>query len=322
MYLVTGGAGFIGSHLVRTLVERGERVRVLDICAADRRERLADVLDEVEWIAGDVRDGATVSAACRGVEVVLHQAAVASVPQSVAAPAETHAVNVGGTLNVLLAAQAQGVRRVVFASSSAVYGEHPAALKTEELPTRPLSPYGAQKLAAEAYIPVWNALYGVEAVALRYFNVFGPEQDPNGAYAAVIPAFITAALEGRAPVIYGDGEQSRDFIYVGNVVDVNLLAATLPAAAGRILNVGTGQGVSLNTLVAALGRTLGRELVPDYQPERPGDIRESVADVSQLHAALAYEPATSFAGGLARTVAAYQNSTRDASAATGARASR
>ncbi len=306
MYLVTGGAGFIGSHLVRALVQRGERVRVLDNCATRPQARLADLIGQVEWVTGDVRDGETVKRACRGVDVVFHLAAVASVPRSVVAPAETHAVNVDGTLNVLLGAQAQGARRVVFASSSAVYGEHPAAPKSEEMPTRPRSPYGVQKLAAEAYLPVWNALYEVETVALRYFNVFGPGQDPHGAYAAVIPAFITAALAGRAPVIYGDGEQSRDFIYVGNVVEVNLLAATLPEAAGHILNVGMGQGVTLRRLVAELGCALGRELVPDYHPARLGDLRESVADISRLRATLGYEPAVSFAEGLARTVAAYQ----------------
>jgi UDP-glucose 4-epimerase len=257
-------------------------------------------------VDGDIRDLDCVRAACRGVEVVLHQAAIASVPQSIATPALTHTVNVDGTLNVLLAARAHGVRRVVFASSSAVYGDHPASPKAETLPTRPLSPYGVQKLAAEAYLPVWNTLYGVEAVALRYFNVFGPDQDPHGAYAAVIPVFIMTALAGRPPVIYGDGEQSRDFIHIDDVVDVNLLAATVPAAAGQIMNVGTGRGVTLNRLAAELGRVLDREVVPEYYPARPGDIRESLADISCLQTTLDYAPVVSFADGLARTVEGYK----------------
>lgn len=307
MYLVTGGAGFIGSHLVRALVRQGERVRVLDNCKLDSQWRVADVRAEVEWVDGDIRDIECVRAACRGVEVVLHQAAVASVPQSIARPVLTHTVNVDGTLNVLLAARAHGVRRVVFASSSAVYGNHPASPKTETLPTRPLSPYGAQKLAAEAYISVWNALYSVEAVALRYFNVFGPDQDPHGSYAAVIPAFIVNVLAGQVPVIYGDGEQSRDFVYIDDVVDINLLAATAPAAAGQIMNVGTGRGVTLNRLVAELGRVLDREVIPKYHASRPGDIRESLADVSRLRETLHYAPVVSFADGLARTVEAFKH---------------
>ena len=308
MYLVTGGAGFIGSHLVRELVRRGTRVRVFDDLSSGWKSRLADVWNDIEWIDGDVRDAEAVRRACRGVDVVQHLAAIASVPRSIAEPALTHAVNVDGTLNVLIAAKEAGVRRVVFASSSACYGDNPATPKSEDLPTHPLSPYGAQKLAAEAYIPVWNALYGVEAVALRYFNVFGPAQDPRGAYAAVIPAFITAALEGRTPIIYGDGEQSRDFIYVGDIADINILAATVPAAAGKVLNVGTGRASTLNEILQHIGAALGRQLTPQYQDSRPGDVRESLADTTQLRATLGYASRVPFAEGIARTVHAYAES--------------
>lgn len=288
-------------------------MRVFDNQSTGTKSRLADVIHDIEWIDGDVRNAEAVRSACRDVDIVQHLAAIASVPRSVAEPAFTHAVNVDGTLNVLLAAKETDVRRVVFASSSACYGDNPTTPKSEDLPTHPLSPYGVQKLAAEAYIPVWNALYGTEAVALRYFNVFGPAQDPHGAYAAVIPAFITAALEGRAPVVYGDGEQSRDFIYVGDVADINILAATVPAAAGKVLNVGTGRATTLNEILRQVGAALGRQLTPEHQEERAGDIRESVADVTRLRTTLHYEPRISFADGIARTVRAYTESRRTAS---------
>lgn len=302
MYLVTGGGGFIGSHLVRALVRRGERVRVFDDGSSGGPERAADVLADVEWVVGDVRDELAVRRACAGVEVVLHHAAIASVPRSIAEPAVCHAVNLTGTLHVLLAARDAGVRRVVFASSSAVYGDAPATPVAEDMPARPLSPYGAQKLAAEAYCRIWHELYGLETIALRYFNVFGAGQDPGGDYAAVIPRFIAAALAGQRLVIYGDGEQSRDFIHVDDVARINLLAANSPAAVGRILNVGTGASVTLNRLVAELGKIVGREIRPVYAPARRGDVRRSEADVSRLRAALGYEPAGTFADGLAATV--------------------
>lgn len=305
MYLVTGGGGFIGSHLVRELVGRGERVRVLDDESVGSRERIADVLADVEWLSADVRDAAAVRRACAGVEMVLHHAALASVPQSIANPETTHAVNVTGTLNVLEAARRAGVKRVVFASSSAVYGDSPVTPKVETLPTWPLSPYGVQKLAAESYCRLWHTLYGLETVALRYFNVFGPGQDPRSEYAAVIPRFIAAALAGRAPVIYGDGEHSRDFIPVPCVVDINLAAATDPRAVGLVMNVGMGTGVTLNQLIAEIGRVVGRAIEPTYEAPRIGDIRESVADIARLRATLGEVPAISWAEGLARTVRAF-----------------
>lgn len=305
VYLVTGGAGFIGSHIVRALARRGERVRVFDIALANGADRLGDVLADVELIAGDIRDEAALKQAMRGVEVVFHQAAVASVPRSIAEPELTHAMNLTGTLNVLVAAQHAGARRVVLASSSAVYGLLPGSPKSESMPVQPLSPYAAHKVASEQYCQVWHRLHGLESVALRYFNVFGPMQDPLSEYAAVIPKFITTVLSGHEPTIFGDGEQSRDFIYIADVVEANLRAAEQPAAAGQIFNVGTGASVTLNQLIAELSRIVGRDITPVYTTDRPGDIRESVADISRLTTVLGYQPATPFSAGLARTVAAF-----------------
>jgi UDP-glucose 4-epimerase len=306
MYLVTGGGGFVGSHLVRELVQRGEQVRVFDDGSSGSSARIADALPEIEWIAGDVRDTEAVRRACQGIEVILHHAAIASVPRSVREPKMTHQVNVIGTLNILDAARAAGVRRVVFASSAAVYGDLTASPTVETQPTLPISPYGVQKLAAESYCRIYPHLYGLETVTLRYFNVFGPSQDPTSEYAAVIPRFITAILSGRSPVIYGDGEQKRDFLYVQNVVEANMLAATAPSANGAVLNVGAGASSSLNELLFELRRIIDRKFSVTYQPPRQGDIRESVADISLLRATLGYTPTISFADGLARTVDAYR----------------
>jgi UDP-glucose 4-epimerase len=305
VYLVTGGGGFIGSHIVRALVRHGERVRVLDNGFSGNERRISDVLSDVEWLDCDVRDEEAVRRACHGVEVVLHQAAVASVPRSIAEPAMTHATNLTGTLNVLVGAQRAGARRVVLASSAAVYGDLPGSPKSESMPVRPLSPYAAHKLAGEQYCRIWQELYSLETVALRYFNVFGPAQDPESEYAAVIPKFISRTLAGQPLTVYGDGTQSRDFIYVDNVVEVNLRAAMWPQAAGKVMNVGTGVGTTLNCLVTELGRILGCELQPVYAAPRVGDIRESVADIMLLQDTLAYEPTVSFAEGLERTVRAF-----------------
>jgi nucleoside-diphosphate-sugar epimerase len=236
--------------------------------------------------------------------VVFHQAAVPSVPRTIAEPEMTHAINLTGTLNVLVAARASGVRRVMFASSCAVYGNHPVSPKAESLPPQPLSPYAVHKLAAEAYGQVWHTIYRLETVALRYFNVFGPSQDPRSDYAAVIPRFVTAALAGRSPTIYGDGEQSRDFIYVGDVVEANLRAAVAPAAVGKAMNVGTGASVTLNQLIGELGKLLGRQIEPVYAEPRAGDVRESQADTSLLRATLGWAPETSLRDGLRHTVRA------------------
>lgn len=305
-YLVTGGGGFIGSHLVRALVQRNLHVRVLDNNFSGSRQRIADVLHDVEWVDGDVRDIDIARKVCQGVEVVFHHAAVASVPRSIAEPELAHASNVTGTLHMLLAARDAGVRRVVLASSSAVYGDMPETPKKETTPVQPISPYGAQKLAAEMYCRVWHFIYGLETVVLRYFNVFGPGQHPQSEYAAVIPKFISAVINEQAPVVYGDGEQSRDFIYISNVVDINLLAAIVPEAAGKIINVGSGVKVTVNQLLAHLGQIAARPLYPVYQSGRPGDVHESLADISLLRSVLGYEPLCSFTTGLALTFQAFK----------------
>lgn len=305
MYLVTGGGGFIGSHLARGLVQRGERVRILENGANGTPARVADIAAEIEWIDGDLRDLATVQRACAGVEVVLHQGAMASVPRSIAEPAMTHAVNVTGTLNVLVAAKEAGARRVVFASSSSVYGDTPVLPKVETMTPNPMSPYAAQKLAAEWYCRVWQRIYGLDTVVLRYFNIFGPAQDPRSEYAAVLPRFITSALARQRPTIYGDGEQSRDFTYIDNVVQANLLAATASAAPGKVMNIGTNARITLNQVIAELARITGQTIDPIYQAARPGDVRDSLADITEAHRVIGYTPAVAFAEGLARTVQSF-----------------
>lgn len=304
MYLVTGGAGFIGSHIVHRLVRDGARVRVFDNFASGKRENLTDVAADVEIVEGDLRDPEAVRAAVAGAEVVLHQGAVPSVPRSIADPATTMAVNVTGTLNLLLAARDAGCRRVVFASSSSVYGNAPTLPKREEMTPSPLSPYAISKLSGEQLCGVFPALYGLETVALRYFNVFGPRQDPTSQYSAVIPTFLRALLRGEAPTVFGDGEQSRDFTYVDNVVHANLLAAHAPGASGAAVNVATGSAVTLNRLLARLAELVGVEARAAYRPPRPGDVRDSLAAIDRARAVLGYEVLVPFADGLAATAAA------------------
>jgi nucleoside-diphosphate-sugar epimerase len=301
-YLVTGGAGFIGSHLVEALLQRGARVRVLDSLATGRPSNLAPFRADIELIEADIRDRDAVAAAVRGCDVVLHQAALPSVQRSVQDPLLTNDINVNGTLNVLVAARDAGVRRVVFASSSSVYGDTPTLPKVETMTPAPLSPYAVSKLAGERYCLVWAAVYGLPAIALRYFNVFGPRQDPTSDYAAVIPRFATAMLAGRAPTIYGDGEQSRDFTYVQNVVEANLLASTAPAATSGAFNVAGGDRITLNELVARINRLIGADLAPLHAAAKPGDVRHSQAAVEAIGAALGWEPSVSFDEGLRRTV--------------------
>jgi UDP-N-acetylglucosamine/UDP-N-acetyl-alpha-D-glucosaminouronate 4-epimerase len=301
--LVTGGAGFIGSNLVRGLLARGDDVRVLDNFSTGRRENL-DELD-VELVEGELRSYERVHAAVRGCELVFHQGALGSVPRSVQDPLTTSAVNVEGTLNVLLAARDAGVRRVVCASSSSVYGAAPDLPKVETLPTLPISPYAVAKLAAEGYCRAFSQVYGLETVALRYFNVFGPRQDPNSQYSAVIPHFITAALQGKGVTIFGDGEQSRDFTYVDNVVEANLLAMKASDVSGQTYNIACGYRISLNDLVASIGRILGRTIEPEYGPPRPGDVRHSMADITLAREQLGYEVGVSFDEGLAQTIDHY-----------------
>ena len=304
--LVTGGGGFIGSHLVERLVRDGHRVRVIDNFTTGHRRNLAPFMDDIELVEGDLQSYERASAAVRGCEIVLHQAAMPSVPRSVQDPLTSNAANVIGTLNVLLAARDSGVRRVVFASSSSVYGSVPDLPKREELATLPISPYAVAKLAGEGYCRSFTEVYGLETVALRYFNVFGARQDPLSQYAAVIPNFITAALRGEPPTIYGDGEQSRDFTHVDNVVEANVLAMSAPApVAGRAYNIACGERITLNELVATIARVLGRSIEPRYEASRPGDVRHSMADTTRARHDLGYEPVIAFEEGLARTIGHY-----------------
>lgn len=301
-FLVTGGAGFIGTNLVKALLEQGKRVRVLDNFATGKRENLAPFLKDIELIEGDIRDVDCVHRAVVGVEVVLHQAALPSVPRSVADPRTTNEVNVTGTLNVLLAARDAGVQRVVAASSSSVYGNSPTLPKVESMPVEPLSPYAVSKLATERYCQAFTQVYGLPTIALRYFNVFGPYQDPTSQYSAVIPKFINLMLRGEAPTIYGDGRQTRDFTYVDNVVLANLLAAEAPGSLSGYFNVACGDRISLLALVDKLNQILGTTIAPQHGPARVGDVKDSQADIEKIRQALQFAPVTSFDTGLRRTV--------------------
>lgn len=305
-YLVTGGAGFIGSNLVAALTAAGERVRVLDNLETGRWEHLDGIpqQSQIERLTGDIRDAEMVARACDGVEVVLHQAALGSVPRSVDAPVYSDAVNTGGTVVVLDVARRVGVRRVIFAASSAAYGETPALPKREDMVPMPMSPYAVTKLAAEHYLKVFAAIYGLETLNLRYFNVFGPNQTPDGAYAAAIPRFIDAALAGRPITIFGDGEQTRDFCFIDNTVRANLLAASSPKKlAGEVVNIAGGRRIGLNELCRELGRVMGKDLAVDHVDPRPGDIRHSLADITAARELLGYEPLVRWEDGLAPTVA-------------------
>ncbi|MGH7797327.1 MAG: SDR family oxidoreductase [Candidatus Binatia bacterium] len=302
MYLVTGGAGFIGSHIVRRLVGIGERVRVLDNFTAGKMENLQSLNGKVEIVRGDILDRSVLKRVMQGVDVVLHQGALRSVPLSVQNPALVNRVNVEGTLNVLLAARDAGVRRVVFASSSSVYGNTKVFPNKESLTPSPISPYAASKLAGEHYCRVFSLLYGLETIRLRYFNVFGPRQDPNSQYAAVIPRFITNALQQRPLEIHGDGLQSRDFTYIENVVDANLLAARCRGGIGEAFNIAQGRCYSLLNLVDLLQRITQKGLAIGHVAARPGDVRQTLADISRSREILGYRPAVSFEEGILRTV--------------------
>jgi nucleoside-diphosphate-sugar epimerase len=301
-YLVTGAAGFIGSNIVEELVRRGERVRALDNLSTGKRSNIEPFLGNIDFVEGDITDSSVVAEAMQGVDYVLHQAALPSVPRSVADPLVSHEINATGTLKVLLAARDAGVKRLVFASSSSVYGDSPTMPKHEGMPTQPRSPYAVNKLAGEEYTRIFASLYGLPTVALRYFNVFGPRQDPHSAYAAVIPAFVAAMLENRQPTIYGDGTQTRDFTYVSNVVHANLLACESSSADGMALNVACGESFSLLDLVKHINRLLGTNIEPLFEPERKGDVKHSLAAIDQARERLGYAPQVSFEEGLARTV--------------------
>jgi nucleoside-diphosphate-sugar epimerase len=301
--LVTGGAGFIGSHLAEHLLTQGYAVRVLDNFSTGHRENLHAFASEIDVIEGDVQSYERVTRAVAGCEVVLHQAALPSVPRSVQDPLTSHATNVGGTLNVLLAARDHDVRRVVCASSSSVYGANPDLPKREDGVALPISPYATAKLAGEGYARSMYMAFGLDTVALRYFNVFGPRQDPLSQYAAVIPNFITAMLAGRSPVIFGDGEQSRDFTFVTNVVLGNMLAMDAPGVAGRVYNIACGQRVTVNALVSEIRGLLGSDVEPVYGPDRKADVKHSLADLSRARDELGFEPSVGLGEGLQRTIA-------------------
>ena len=303
VYLVTGGAGFIGSHLVEHLVRHGKRVRVLDDFSTGRRENLEPCLKRIRLIEGTVTDPATCAAACRDAHFVLHQAALPSVLRSVEQPVVSHQVNATGTLNLLLAARDQRVHRFIYAASSSAYGDTPVLPKREDMTPLPRSPYAAAKLAGEHYCRAATEIYGLETVALRYFNVFGPRQDPSSQYAAVIPTFITAALERRPPTIHGDGEQTRDFTYVENIVHANLLAchAQRAGVAGLVFNVACGERTSINRLWATIRELMGVDIDAHHGPPQPGDVRDSLADLAHIRARLRYHTAVPLRDGLKRT---------------------
>ena len=308
-YLVTGGAGFIGSHLVEHLVNAGAQVRVLDNFSTGRRENLAPFGDAVDLIEGSVTDSETCRTACAGVDFVLHQAALPSVERSVKDPIHTHAVSATGTLKMLLAARGAGVKRFVYAGSSSAYGDTQELPKREEMPGNPRSPYAVAKLTGEHYLRAFANVYGFETVTLRYFNIFGPRQDPTSQYSAVIPLFITFALRGEAPTIDGDGEQTRDFTYVDNVVNANLLACTAdgPGVVGEVFNVGCGDRISVNTLWKEIQEATGARADAVHGPPRPGDVRDSLASLAKIREGLGYEVTVPLAEGLRSTVAHFRD---------------
>ncbi len=307
-YLVTGGAGFIGSNLARYILDRGHDVAVLDNFATGKRENLAEIAGRITLVEGDIRDADTVASAMDGCCAVFHEAALGSVPRSVEDPVTSHDVNVNGTIRILEGARAAGIRRVVFAASSSAYGNREESPKHEAMAPLPISPYAASKVACEAYMQGYAASYGLETFCLRYFNVFGPRQDPFGAYAAVIPAFVSRLLKGQPPVVYGDGEQSRDFCYIDNVCHANWLAANAPAevCTGRPVNIACNQRTSLNQILKQLGELLSVNLKATYEPERAGDVKHSLADISLARQRLGYEPQVYFEDGLARSIDWYR----------------
>ncbi len=305
-FLVTGGGGFIGSHLSEELVRRGHRVRVADNFSSGKRENLQH-LPEVEIVEGDIADLAFARRAVEGCQIVLHQAAIPSVPRSVKDPVTSNRANIDGTLNVLIAARDAGVTRLVFAGSSSAYGDTPTLPKHEEMPTRPLSPYALQKVVGEQYLQMFTRLYGLETVTIRYFNVFGPRQDPSSPYSGVISVFATSLLNNRSPLIFGDGEQTRDFTYVTNVVDGVLRAAEAPGVSGEIINVATGGRVSLKQLFTAMREVIGASVEPTFTDARTGDVRDSQADIAKARRLLGYVPLVTFQEGLRRTVEWYRS---------------
>lgn len=306
LYVVTGGSGFIGSHVVDELLRRGETVRALDNLSTGRKENLDHVRGRIEFFNLDIRDLEKIRPVFDGASYVVHLAALPSVPRSVEDPLTSNAVNIDGTLNVLLAARDAKVKRLVFAASSSAYGDNPEFPRVETQTPRPLSPYALGKLAGEYYCQLFTQLYGFETVALRYFNIFGPRQNPYSPYTGVLTIFISAYLRGEQPTIFGDGEQSRDFTYVGNCVQATLLACTAPSAAGQVINVGVGEQFTLNRTIELLNQVFGREVKPQYAPPRAGDVRDSLANIDKARALLGYEPHVRYEEGLRRTVEWYR----------------
>lgn len=304
--LVTGGAGFIGSHLVEGLLERGHFVRVVDNFLTGKKENLQSVLDNIELVEGDIRDFTLCREVIQDIDWVFHQAALPSVPRSVEDPRLSNEINVTGTLNLLTAAKEAEVKKFIFASSSSVYGDEPGLPKKENVLGQPLSPYAVTKRVGELYCLVFNQLYGLSTICLRYFNIFGPRQDPHSQYAAVIPNFIHRMLGNRPPVIFGDGYQSRDFTYVANVVEANLRAAEVNEVNKRIFNIACGQRINVLELVKWINQILGRDIKPEFDPPRPGDIKHSYADISLARQYLDYQPVVEFEEGLRRTIKWYQ----------------
>jgi len=305
-YLITGGAGFIGSHLVERLVAEGQSVRVLDNFATGKRANLASFADKIELIEGDLRNPDDCRTACEGIDIVFHEGAVPSVPLSVQDPVTSHEANIDGTFNILMATRDAKCRRLIYAASSSAYGDQPESPKRESAKPSPLSPYAVNKLIGEYYGQAFYQCWGLETIALRYFNVFGPRQDPKSQYAAAIPAFVTAILRGESPIVYGDGEQTRDFTYIENVVHANLLAAQAPRTQGEVINIACGQSITINQIIRQINAVLGKDIEIDYHDERPGDVKHSLADVSLAKQVIGYEPVVTFEEGLRRAIEWYR----------------
>jgi nucleoside-diphosphate-sugar epimerase len=305
-YLVTGGAGFIGSNICRRLVAEGCFVRVVDNLLTGRRSNLASVMDRIDFLEADMGDPQVARAAMKDIEVVLHQGALPSVPRSVDDPAATHQHCVDATFTLLLAARDAGVRRFVYAASSSAYGDTPVLPKVETMAPHPLSPYAVGKLVGEYYAGVFAKVFGLETISLRYFNVFGPHQDPASQYAAAVPAFVTAILRDRPPTVYGDGEQSRDFTYVDNVVQANLLAARARQTGGEVINIACGEAVTVNTIIGMINELLGKDVRPVYAPARAGDVKHSLADITAARKLLGFEPVVFFQEGLRKSIDWYR----------------
>ncbi len=306
-FLVTGGAGFIGSNICRRLVSQGCFVRVVDNLITGKRSNLHDIIDKIEFIEADMGDPAVAAQAMKDVEVVLHQGAVPSVPKSLADPVTTHKHCVDATFTLLMAARDAGIKRFVYAASSSAYGDSETLPKVETMPTNPLSPYAVAKLTGEYYCKVFCGVFGLETVSLRYFNIFGPYQDPTSQYAAAIPAFVTMILNDQSPTVYGDGEQSRDFTYIDNVIEANLLAARTKETHGEVVNIACGDSITINAIIDLINKTFGKNVKANYVPERAGDVKHSLADISLAEKVIGYKPIVPFREGLATAISWYRD---------------